>query len=104
VIQTEDTAEDYGLTISNVHDFRLDHCYFEGFGFAAVRVEGDSSGVIDHAIFVDNYKRGIDNLGYGVAVYGKGFWEAEIQPGGAEATFVEDSLFVGNRHAIAASA
>jgi len=102
VRDTEDTGEDYGLLISNVHDFRLDHAYFEGFGFAGVRVEGNSRGVIDHTIFLDNFKRGIDNLGYGVAVYGY-TWEADPQVGGAEAVFVEDSLFSGNRHAIAAS-
>jgi hypothetical protein len=60
--------------------------------------------VVDHAIFVDNYKRGIDNLGYGVVVYGGNIWAGELEPGGAQATYVEDSLFVGNRHAIAASA
>ena len=83
VRDTNDTAEDYGLIISNVMDFRVDHSYFEGFGFAGVRVEGASSGVVDHAIFVDNYKRGIDNLGYGVTVYGENHWDAEPQPGGA---------------------
>jgi len=101
---TNDTAEDYGLFISNVLDFRVDHAYFEGFGFAGVRVEGASSGVVDHSIFVDNFKQGINNLGYGVTVYGEGHWNAELQPGGSQATFVEDSLFVGNRHAIAANA
>jgi hypothetical protein len=104
VRDTNDTSQDYGLVISDVRDFRLDHSHFEGFGFAGVRVEGVSSGVIDHAIFLDNYKRGVDNLGYGVVVYGDGVWDVEPQPGGAQATFVEDSLFVGNRHAIAASA
>lgn len=104
VRNTKDTGEDYGIIISNVLDFRVDHCYFEGFGFAGVRVEGDSSGVVDHAIFIDNYKSGIENLGYGVVVYGEGCWDAEPQPGGAQAIFVEDSLFVGNRHAVAASA
>ncbi len=104
VRDTNDTNEDYGLIISNVVDFRVDHAYFEGFGFAGVRVEGASSGVIDHSIFVDNFKRGIDNLGYGVTVYGENHWVADPQPGGSQAVFVEDSLFVGNRHAIAANA
>ncbi len=104
VRDTQDTGQDYGIVISNLHDFRIDHSYFEGFGFAAVRVEGDSSGVIDHALFMDNFKKGIDNLGYGVVVYGKDSWEDNLQAGGAQATFVEDSLFSGNRHAIAASA
>jgi hypothetical protein len=39
-----------------------------------------------------------------VVVYGKGYWADDLQPGGPQATFVEDSLFIGNRHAIAASA
>jgi hypothetical protein len=103
VRDSEDTGQDYGLILTNVTDFRVDHCYFEGFGFAGVRVEGASSGVVDHDIFVDNFKRAIDNLGYGVVVYGKGAWEAEIQPGGSQAIFVEDSLFTGCRHAIAAN-
>ena len=64
-------------------------------------MEGDSNGVVDHAIFVDNFKRGIDNMGYGVVVYGDGQWETAIQPVGTHATFLENSLFVGNRHAIA---
>jgi hypothetical protein len=104
VRDTQDTGQDYGIVITNINDFRIDHSYFEGFGFAAIRVEGDSSGVIDHAIFVNNFKKGIDNLGYGVVVYGKGFWDDTLQPGGAQATFVENSLFSGNRHAIAANA
>jgi hypothetical protein len=103
VRDTTDTSQDYGLIISNVLDFRVDHSYFEGFGFAGVRVEGASSGVVDHAIFMDNYKSAINNLGYGVVVYGENHWDAEPQPGGSQATFVEDSLFVSNRHAIAAS-
>jgi hypothetical protein len=103
VRDTNDPGEDYGLLLSNVPDFRVDHCYFEGFGFAAVRVEGVSSGVVDHSIFVENFKSSIDNLGYGVVVYGLGTWAADPQPGGAQATFVEDCLFVGNRHAIAAN-
>ncbi|MFZ2096364.1 MAG: hypothetical protein WAV05_06970 [Anaerolineales bacterium] len=88
VRDTDDTGQDYGLKISSLRDFRVDHVYFEGFGFAGVRLEGSSSGVIDHAIFVDNFKRGIDNLGYGVVVYGKGTWDSELQPGGAQATFM----------------
>jgi hypothetical protein len=100
----DDAGEDYGLVISSLSDFRVDHCYFEGFGFAGVRVEGTSRGVVDHSIFLDNFKQGIDNLGYGVVVYGKGTWDAEIQPGGEQATFVEDSIIIGNRHAIAANA
>jgi len=103
VRDTEDTGQDYGLVISGVKDFRVDHAYFEGFGFAGVRVEWNSRGVIDHTIFLDNFKSAIDNLGYGVAVY-RNAWDPDPHPGDDEAIFIEDSLFVGNRHAIAASA
>jgi hypothetical protein len=103
VRDTEDLGQDYGIYLSNVPDFRVDHCYFEGFGWAGVRVDDVSSGVVDHSIFVDNFKRGINNLGYGVVVYGTGLWDDDLQPVEAQTTFVEDSLFVGNRHAVSAS-
>jgi hypothetical protein len=64
-----------------------------------VRVESTSSGVLDHAIFVDNFKHGINNLGYGVTVYGENQWVPNPQTGGPQAIFVEDSLFV-NYHAL----
>jgi hypothetical protein len=57
VRNTDDTGQDYGVLLTNIKDFRIDHSYFEGFGFAAVRVEGDSSGVVDHSMFVDNFKK-----------------------------------------------
>ncbi|MBN1657002.1 MAG: right-handed parallel beta-helix repeat-containing protein [Anaerolineae bacterium] len=98
-----DRGEDYGVLFSNVRSFRLDHCYFEGFGWAGVRTEGTSRGVIDHSIFVDNFKKGIDNLGYGVVVYGNNQWPEDPGAGTAEAVFVEDCVFIGSRHAIAAS-
>jgi hypothetical protein len=104
VRDTEDIGQDYGMRISNVINFRVDHSYFEGFGWAGVRVDGASTGVVDHAIFIDNYKTGIENLGYGVGIYGKDSWSEEPQPGGSKAVFVEDSTFIGNRHAVAASA
>lgn len=102
VRRTEDTGEDYGIQFARPTDFRVDHCYFTGFGSAGLRVDGPSSGVIDHNLFADNYKAGINNLGYGVVVYGDDRWPADTQPGSAEALFVEDNMFTGNRHAIAA--
>jgi hypothetical protein len=104
VRDTNDQGEDYGIVLSNSRDFRVDHCYFEGLGFAGVRTEGTSRGVIDHSIFVDNFKKGIDNLGYGVAVYGANQWAGDPGAGTAEAVFVEDSVFAGSRHAIASNA
>ena len=103
VRDTKDTAQDYGLRLSNNASFRIDHCYFEGLGFAGVRVDGNSRGVIDHSMFVDNYKQGIDNLGYGVVVYGSGVWAEDPRAGTDQAVFIEDSVFSGNRHSVAAS-
>ena len=103
VRDTNDKGEDYGIVLSNNPNFRVDHCYFEGFGWAGVRTEGMSRGVIDHSVFVDNFKKGIDNLGYGVVVYGANQWPDDPGAGTADAVFVEDSLFVGSRHAIASS-
>lgn len=104
VRNTNDRGKDSGIVLNNSRDFRVDHCYFEGFGSAGVRTEGRARGVIDHSIFVDNFKRGIDNLGYGVAVYGANQWADDPGAGMAEAVFVEDSVFAGNRHAIASNA
>jgi hypothetical protein len=104
VRDTNDTGEDCGIVLTNSHNFQVDHCYFEGFGFAGLRTEGTLRGLVDHSVFVDNYKKGIDNLGYGVAVYGANEWADDPEPGKVEAVFVEDSVFVGNRHAIASKA
>lgn len=100
----DDEGEDTGITLSNVRDLRVDNCYFEGFGAAAVHIEGKSRGVVDHSVFVENYKRGIGNLGYGVVVYGANEWAEDPGAGTADAVFVEDNVFVGSRHAIASSA
>ncbi len=104
VRDTRDTGEDLGVKLLNGTDYRVAHCYFEGFGWAGVEVRGRSRGVVDHCIFVDNFKRGINNLGYGVAVYGANEWPAEPNLGTAEANYVEDCVMVGSRHAIASSA
>jgi len=104
VRDTSDTAQDYGIVLKDTRSFRVDHCYFEGFGWAGVRTEGTARGVIDHSVFSDNYKQGINNLGYGVVVYGANRWAEDPGAGTAEAVFVEDCVFSGNRHAIAASA
>jgi len=104
VRDAQDKGEDYGVTLLNCTHYLVDHCYFEGFGEAAVEVRGQSRGVVDHCVFVDNFKQGINNLGYGVAVYGDNDWPADRQLGTAEANYVEDCLMVGSRHAIASSA
>lgn len=95
---------DFGVVLSNAKDFRVDHCYFEGFGLAGVKVMGQSRGVVDHCIFVNNFKPAINTVGYGVVVYGAEEWPEDPQLGSADATVVEDCIFIGNRHAISANA
>lgn len=99
-----DAAPDMGIEIEDCQDFRVDNCYFEGFGSSAVRVIGDARGVIDHCTFVENYKPAIENLGYGVGVTHDDEWDDEMKLGTAEATFVEDCTFVGCRHAVTSNA
>ena len=42
VRDTNDKAEDYGILLKNIHDFRVDYRYFGGLGWAGVRTDGTS--------------------------------------------------------------
>ncbi|MCK5803326.1 MAG: right-handed parallel beta-helix repeat-containing protein [Lentisphaeria bacterium] len=99
----KNTAWDTGLVLIGVRDFRVHHCRFERFGMAAVSARGVSRGVVDHCEFTDNYKRSIANVGYGVVVYGPGRWRETFEPGSADAVFIEDCVFRGQRHAVASN-
>ncbi len=94
---------DNGLSISNATDFRIHHCRLQRFGASAIGVRGKSRGVVDHCLFVDNFKKTINNVGYGVVVMGTGEWRDDLVPGSADSVFVEDSEFTGSRHAIASN-
>ena len=95
---------DNGISVRDATDFRLHHCRFQRFGASAVGVRGKSRGVVDHCLFVDNFKPPINNVGYGVVVMGTGEWRDDLAPGSADSVFVEDSEFIGCRHAIASNA
>jgi len=99
-----DVAQDAGIEIHDGIDFRIDSCYFQSFGMSGVLVTGDSRGVVDHCVFVDNYKPDIGNVGYGVAVLHDNVWDEQMNLGTAEATFIEDCIFAGCRHAITSNA
>jgi hypothetical protein len=96
-----------GVLFEDVEDFRVDHSYFEHLGFAGVRTNGTSSGVIDHSAFFDVFKQAIGTDGYGVAVYGTNRLQ-EVPLGVSAqrpqeeaysgATFIEDNQFSGCRH------
>ncbi len=99
----DDRGWDRGIWIEDCTDFRIDSCYFQGFGDAAIKVSGDSCGVVDRCLFVDNYKPAIGNVGYGVSVYGMEQQDNVLELGTANGTYVEDCTIVGSRHAIAAN-
>lgn len=103
VTDPESAGWDTGVALRAVSDFRVDHCRFEAFGSAAVNAGGLCSGVVDHCLFVDNFKPAINNMGYGVVVYGPGYWREDLEPGGPGAVFIEDSEFIGSRHAVASN-
>ncbi len=96
-------TSDNGITVLDAKGFRIAHCRFERFGFSAVYVRGNCRGVIDHCLFANNFKKPINNLGYGVVVYGAGEWRDDLQPGSADSVFIEDSEFIGSRHAVASN-
>lgn len=99
---TADVAKaDNGVFLSGgCRGFRIHHNTFTRFGYSAVTVAGDASGVIYRNRFVHNFVMG---LGYGVSVYGDGSYPAQPRLGRPRMVFVEDNTFFDNRHAIASN-
>lgn len=95
-------GREVGVLLEDAGDFRVDHCSFTHTGFAGVRTNGSSSGVIDHCTFNEQFKPAVGTDGYGVVVYGIDALEGEPF-GSARATFIEDSSFRKCRHAVAAN-
>jgi hypothetical protein len=95
-------SRDVGVLLEDCPDFRVDHCAFDHLGFAGVRVNGASRGVVDHSTFRDEYKAAIATDGYGVAVYGAGALLG-VPFGDDSATFIEDSRFARCRHAVSSN-
>jgi hypothetical protein len=99
------SIQDKGLgLLRGCADFRVSNSKFSNFIFSAVYV-GDAPnqrGVIYKNDFINNYSAALKNLGYGVVVYGGGAWPA-LALGTANAVFVEDNYFSGNRHNIASN-
>ncbi len=101
--QETSVGKEIGVYLQNAEDFRVDRCFFTHTGFAGVRTDGDSSGVVDHSTFQDNFKPTVGTDGYGVAVYGIDSEDYPQPFGSPLATFIEDSSFQGCRHAAAAN-
>lgn len=85
-------------------DFVVFNSRFSDFVYYGVAVRGDSQGVIYQNDFLNNYRAGQTggSTGYGVVVYGNGTWPP-LELGTANAVFVEDNYFSGNRHHIASN-
>lgn len=96
---------DAGLSfLRGCKDFMVFNSKFSDFVAQGIIVEGNSRGVIYQSDFLNNYRAGQIGLttGYGVVVYGNGTWPP-LELGTANAVFVEDNYFSGNRHSIASN-
>ncbi|MGB8856618.1 MAG: hypothetical protein WCC58_08105, partial [Burkholderiales bacterium] len=104
-------TDDMGVRLENscVRDFRIFNSKFSKFTFAAIDINGEGGsqlpkGVIYNNEIVNNYTVGRNNLGYGVVVYANNQGgDVGAVLGSAETVFVEDNVFSGNRHSIAAN-
>ncbi len=95
-------GREVGVLLENAADFRVDNSFFTHTGFAGVRINGASWGVVDHCTFEDLYKPALRDFGYGVVVYGINRLE-HVPFGSDRATFIEDSSFTLCRHAVSSN-
>ncbi len=95
-------GREIGVLLENAADFRVDNSFFTHTGFAGVRTNGASWGVVDHCTFEDLYKPEVRDYGYGVAVFGINRLE-HVPFGSGRATFIEDSSFTLCRHAVSSN-
>jgi len=89
-----------GIQVSNIVDFRIDHCFFSrinyNIGVRSAAGYPQSRGVVDHCTF------DAADLGSAYGVFDTREWLPDMQLGTANATFIEDCLFDGFGHAAAA--
>jgi hypothetical protein len=102
VLGPDSNGREVGVLLENAGSFRVDHSSFAHLGFAGVRTNGSSSGVVDHCDFEDLFKPVVNTDGYGVVVFGTDQLTG-IPFGSDQATFIEDSTFSRCRHAVAAN-
>ncbi len=105
--QQQSLAKDIAIKLIGCVDFSISNCRFQFFGEAAVAVnhaDEVSKGLIYKNEFLNN-ARGPNGmgLGYGIVVYGSNKkWITPAGFGTDNFIFIEDNLFIGQRHAIAA--
>jgi len=90
--------------INGAVNFVVSGCKFSKFANTAITV-GHSErqkGIIFSNEFINNYYASIQNFGYGVAVYGGNTWP-QLELGTENAVFIEDNVFLGNRHHVASN-
>ena len=105
VTGSSSTTQDNGIRINSCTDFHVFDIVFKNFGFSAVYVTGNSRGVIRKCSFIDIFRPAINNLGYGVVIYGDrdGSWNRPLNLGSGDAVYIEDCRFSNNRHAVASN-
>ena len=107
-----------GISITDVVDFRIDHCYFQDICGGAISAWGHNSkkicGVIDHSYFVNTVGVVVDKIAdctvtYGVEAgreYGS-LWEDNVSKVLGQYTdysvYIEDCYFEKWRHAVASN-
>ncbi|MDR0306147.1 MAG: putative Ig domain-containing protein [Chitinispirillales bacterium] len=99
------TMQDNGIRLNSCTDFHVFDVAFKNFGYSAVYVTGNSRGVLRKCDFLNIFRQAINNLGYGVVIYGDrdGSWSRPLQLGTADAIYIEDCYFSNNRHAVASN-
>jgi len=99
------TMQDNGIRINSCTDFHIFDITFKNFGYSAVYVTGNSRGVIRKSSFLDIFRPALNNLGYGVVIYGdrNGAWSRPLNLGSNDAVYIEDCHFSNNRHAVASN-
>ncbi len=102
VLGPDSNGREVGVLLEDAVSFRVDHSYFTHLGFAGVRTNGSSSGVVDHCVFEDQFKSAVNTDGYGVVVFGTDQLTG-LPFGSDQATFIEDCTFSRCRHAVAAN-
>lgn len=74
--------------VKGCKDFRIDHITFKNCYDRAIEVHDNSTGVIDHNIFLDNELTDVVVFGDG-----DGTWRKAYKLGGPDAVFIEDNYF-----------
>ncbi|MDR0307254.1 MAG: putative Ig domain-containing protein [Chitinispirillales bacterium] len=102
IISSPSTLQDRGIQVNYGANFHIFDVKFKNFGHSGAYITGNSRGLIRHCDFIDIYRPAINNLGYGVAVYGDkdSAWTRPLELGTANAVYIEDCYFSNTRHAV----